>query len=494
LPWQLVEAAAWQRLSGLLAEREFLAEAWRANQFDISSYWARIEKYSSLRMVDAYRPWLEQVGDDFRALSDVYLLHDHAGYRPQAKAFHELLSEAIGVSGERTGLRIPGLQADAMAARGKMDDAMRLYKEQELLCRENGNQRTLQAMLAAQAAILAGRDLYDEAMPLLSEQEQICCALGERSGLVGSLGLQACILKIRGEFDGAIRLAEELERICRQSDDKQTLQASLSTKADILRAKGDLNGAIGAYKEQERICREFGYNKSLANCLRHQAEILRDRVDSRAARHLEAEQERIDGALNDDNLGRSDVLTQRANQLYSQGRLDEAMLLDQQSEDLSRETGNRRGLARSFGNQANVALAQGNSSEALRLYREAERIYRELGSKDGLQISLGNQAAALQALQRLDEAMEVCKEQERLCRELGDNTSLQQVSAIRQWFCGLRGSSTRRNGYSKSKNSSVASWVTMKAWHIPSSIRGCCWPMSGASPGKDLLWRKKPTS
>ena len=59
LPWQLAEAAAWQRLYDLLADREFFERSWANNEFDVKASWARVEASSALRMVDAYRPLVE---------------------------------------------------------------------------------------------------------------------------------------------------------------------------------------------------------------------------------------------------------------------------------------------------------------------------------------------------------------------------------------------------------------------------------------------------
>ena len=65
--------------------------------------------------------------------------------------------------------------------------------------------------LGNQALILRARGEIDEAMRLYEEQEQICRDLGKKNGLLVSLGNQALILRARGELDEAMRLHKEKE-------------------------------------------------------------------------------------------------------------------------------------------------------------------------------------------------------------------------------------------------------------------------------------------
>ena len=114
----------------------------------------------------------------------------------------------------------------------------------------------------------------NEAMKLYKEQEKISRELGDKAGLKASLGKQALILKDRGELDEAMRLYKEKERICRELGDKAGLQRSLGNQANILCACGELDEAMRLYKEKERICRELGDEAGLATSLVNQALVL----------------------------------------------------------------------------------------------------------------------------------------------------------------------------------------------------------------------------
>jgi len=425
LPWQLMEAREWQRVNHLLSDREFFTEAWRADSYDVSSYWARIEESSSLRMVEAYRSWLEEGLEAADTLAYVYALHSRAGHDQQAKAFYDNFAEHIAETIERIGMPVPGLQADALLNNGRIDEAMELYREQERICRENGNALTLQLMLGDQASILISRGAFDEAMRLSAEQEEICREIGEKPGLQRSLGHQAHILNARGEFGRALKAAKDQERVCRESNNQEDLQESLANQAAVYQSMGDLDQAIAVYKEQELICRRFGYNRSLAHCLVNQATVYRARGDVDEARRVESEQEDVGAVLGDKTVIAS-ALSRRAGELYDRGQLDEAIELYERAEVMIREAGDQRGLAANLGSRANVLQALGEFGDALRLYKDSEQIYRDTTDSEGLQTNLGNQAVLLSAMDRPIESMSLCKEQENICRALGNKNSLQQ--------------------------------------------------------------------
>ena len=73
LPWQLQEAAAWQSLAELLAQRDFFGSLWMKDAFEVKTYWTGIETHSPLRMEDGLcsndskanprSPFMREIGD-----------------------------------------------------------------------------------------------------------------------------------------------------------------------------------------------------------------------------------------------------------------------------------------------------------------------------------------------------------------------------------------------------------------------------------------------
>jgi hypothetical protein len=67
--------------------------------------------------------------------------------------------------------------------------------------------------LATQATILYARGDLDGAMALYKEQERICRELGHSAGLARSLANQAAVLAKRGSRRGASRLTREAHHL-----------------------------------------------------------------------------------------------------------------------------------------------------------------------------------------------------------------------------------------------------------------------------------------
>ncbi|MCX6844512.1 MAG: tetratricopeptide repeat protein [candidate division WOR-3 bacterium] len=436
LPWQLAEAKSWQRLYDLLSDLDFFEQVWNANEFDVKAYWARVEAGWQLQMVAAYHPVLD-APDRVPNVRQVWLVGNllaDAGHPVEALSLRTFLAGHFRESGDRYNYQASLVgQALILFSRGDLDGAMKLYKEQERICHELGNQGGLQASLGNQALILYSSGDLDGAMKLHKEQERICRELGNKDGLHRSLGHQALILKAHGDLDGAMKLHKEKERICRELGNKDSLQISLGNQANILLARGDLGEAMKLHKEQERICRELGNKHGLSNSLGGQADILQDCRDLDGAMKLHKEQERICRELGNKD-GLSNSLGSQADILQDCGDLDGAMKLYREQERICRGLGYKDGLQRALNGQALILRARGDLDGAMKLHKEQERICRELGNKDGLQASLGNQALVLQARGDLDGAMKLHKEQERICRELGSKYGLATSLTNQAWM------------------------------------------------------------
>ena len=182
-------------------------------------------------------------------------------------------------------------QANILSGRGDLNGAMALYKEQERICQELGEQEW-----AAKLTWQPGGDPQESRRPgwrhgATKEQERICRELGNKAGLHAALGNKANILKARGDLDGAMALHREAERICRELGDKAGLSVALGNQALILQDLGDLDAAMALHKEQEAICRELEDKVGLSRALRDQSFILIDREDLDGAVKLLKERE-----------------------------------------------------------------------------------------------------------------------------------------------------------------------------------------------------------
>ena len=260
LPWQLAQAEAWQALYDLLADLPFFDAAYQANEFEVKAYWVQIETKSPLRLMDAYRPVLEDPQAYARAVvSRVSDLVADTGHPEEAFGLRSGLVEHYRATGERAYLAVSlGYQGRSLLARGDLDGAMALWKEVERLFRELRDRYGLAHTLGNQALILKARGDLDGATALWEEVERICRELGDKDGLQACLGGQAGILYARGDLDGAMALMNEEERLCRELGNKAALSRFRGNQALILNARGDQDGAMALLKEVERLCRELG--------------------------------------------------------------------------------------------------------------------------------------------------------------------------------------------------------------------------------------------
>ena len=375
LPWQWQQSAEWEKLADLLAQPRFFDALWNKDEFEVKSYWTRIEAHSSLRMEQVYDSVIQDPIRDKTHAWLVGLLFLGTGKPEAALHVSEVLADYFRLVGDHAHLQgALGNQAVILTNRGDQAAVVALQKEQEHLCRELGDIVSLQSCLGNEAAVLSFRGDLNGAKTLLDEQERLCRALRNMDGLSKSLNGQANILRSRGDYDGAIALHKEEERLCRELGNKNGLQASLGGQASNLFNRGDVGGAMVLYKEQERICCELGQQDGLSKALGGQANILTLRED-------------IDGA----------------------------MVLYIEEERLCRSLDNREGLQRVLGNQGLILHIRGDLGGAMALYHEQESLCRELGNSEGLSISLAKQASILseapdrnaEARQLADEALAI---------------------------------------------------------------------------------------
>jgi tetratricopeptide (TPR) repeat protein len=421
LPWQLCQAESWPRLQRLLSDLSFLVLAWEVNEFDIKAYWTQIERETDLGLVDACHEALRAREETLppKGLATVAKLLGDAGHPVEALSLWSQVAELCRKAGDQANLQAAlGGQGAILHARGDLECAMEVFKEQERVCRELAHVDGLQAALGNQAVILSDRGDLDQAMTLLKEQERIWRQLGDRKGLQASLNNQASILYTKGDLDGAMKLHQEQERISRELGDKAGLQVSLGSQAGILRDRGDLDKAMALLEEREQICRGIGDKAGLAGSLGHQGRILYARGDPDGAMALYREQERIYRELGI-KAGLQACLGNQAVIIYGRGDIDAAMEQFKEQERICREIGDKQALSAPLHNQAAILQARGDLDGAIALHKEQESICRELGDRAGLEASLGNQAGILCARGDLDGAMELLKEQERVCRNLG---------------------------------------------------------------------------
>lgn len=436
LPWQLVEAASWDRLYDLLADAAFFDMAWDASEAEVKTYWTQVEDNSSWRLTDAYRDVLQGKGGQLAHLWRLAVLFHATGHVLEAQSLRRDLIAHARNSDDRQALAVTlGPQALLLIDKGELKEAMSLLEEQEQIYRELDDDLGLQGSLGNQSLIRTQRGELDEAMALLKEQERICRAHGQKVGLQASLGNQSAILYRRGQLDAAMTLSQEKERICRELGDRSELATALGNQAVILQSRGELEAAMALHKEEEQICRAVGDRKGLARSLGNQGALLGEWGRDRAALALHKEVERICRDLGD-RVGLAGALANQALAVGDQNPELAAEMLEE-AKEIFREVDDKQGLARSVGNHAAIEAGRRNFEVALSLFKEEGEMCRELGDLRGLAKSLMNQGLVLGFMGRQGESSSLIEEAHRIASAHGHADLArrfeEQLHAAQRW-------------------------------------------------------------
>jgi tetratricopeptide (TPR) repeat protein len=169
---------------------------------------------------------------------------------------------------------------------------------------------------------------------------------------------------------------------------------------------------LGEYKAAFDVIRDRSYSD---NCvenflnLRGNNQLLAE-LYQELVEHLTDKQDgRYTASLND--LG---------NVYNSLGRYEDAISYHQQSLEIEREIGDRRGVANSLGNLGNAYYSLGRYEDAKSYYQQSLEIYREIGNRGGEAGSLGNLGSAYNSLGRYEEAISYQQQSLEIAREIGN--------------------------------------------------------------------------
>ncbi len=279
-----------------------------------------------------------------------------------------------------------GARADILEARGQLDEALRIRREEELPVYEKlGNVRSRAITQGKIADILEARGQLDEALRICREESlPVYEKLGDVRSRAITQGQIADILQARGQLDEALRIRREEELpVYEKLGDVRSRAITQGKIADILEARGQLDEAL-------RICRE----ESLP--VYEKLGDVRERAITQ-------------GKI-------ADILEAR-------GQLDEALRIRrEESLPVYEKLGDVRSRAITQGKIADILEARGQLDEALRIRREESLpVYEKLGDVRSRAITQGKIADILQARGQLDEALRICREEELpVYEKLGD--------------------------------------------------------------------------
>ncbi|MCU0865483.1 MAG: hypothetical protein MUC36_16995, partial [Planctomycetes bacterium] len=146
-----------------------------------------------------------------------------------------------------------GQIADVLSARGELDEALRIRREEELPVYEKlGDVRSRAVTLGKIAGVLSARGELDEALRTLrNEVLPTFDKLGAVRERAVTLGQIADVLSARGELDEALRIRrEEQLPVYEKLGDVRERALTLCKIADVLSARGELDEALRTLRNE----------------------------------------------------------------------------------------------------------------------------------------------------------------------------------------------------------------------------------------------------
>jgi tetratricopeptide (TPR) repeat protein len=457
LPAHLIRLEKWNDSRIMLTDLSYFEKAWKLNEFNVRSYWSRIEEKSNLKITDCYRHIIDEPEKYNGKSAGVANLLFETGHYDEALQLYNYLTDYFKDIEDHHSLKNSlGKKGTILGYRGETSDAIIIHKEEEEICRKLNDSFGLQNCLANQFNILFAMGDWDGisklmekmdsfcdqnskmemakllhvkaflahqkgdldgSLKLFKEKEKLNRELKDFNGMYSAINNQACIYYQKGDFDHSLKLNKELEVMFREQGNKYALRYSLVNQSDIYHETGEREQAIKLLREAIDIGRELGHKKAIHGCLGNLSIIYHDAGEIEEALRLHGEEIEICNEIND-KTGLQIALGNMALIYYDMGLLDEAMKLFKEKERLSLETSSAACMQSAIGNEALIMFDKNELDEAMSLHKKEEATCREMNSKKELYICLSNQADILFEKGDLDKAMELCRESEQAFRDL----------------------------------------------------------------------------
>jgi tetratricopeptide (TPR) repeat protein len=166
--------------------------------------------------------------------------------------------------------------ADVLQARGELDEALRIRREEELPVYERLGDVRAKAVTQGQIAdVLQARGELDEALRIRREEQlPVYGRLGDAREKATCWGRVADVLQARGELDEALRIRREEELpVYERLGDVRAKAVTQGKIADVLQARGELDEALRIRREEqlpvyERLGDEFSLVRARARVAR----------------------------------------------------------------------------------------------------------------------------------------------------------------------------------------------------------------------------------
>jgi tetratricopeptide (TPR) repeat protein len=421
LPWQLMEAGAWERLQDLLADLGFLIAARRLATPDVQRYWAMLERRSPGCSLIAYRAVLDSPPKDIDGLDAVSDVLDETGHPDGALALREHGVARCRRDADDTALQASlGRAAAILISQGRLAPALDRLREREALCRRLRAERDLASCYHQMADVLYRQGELASALALLNEVMRIQEEEGDDAGEARTLQKLSVLWLRGGDITEALRTADRCEQVCRTRGDLNGASSALEIRGMIHLERHEYAAASGIFDRTVTTWRELGHMGALASALNSQG-VVRARLGEKIAALSSCEEAEViarqfgtPADIIACILNRATVLgldPARSLQATETG-LEALSLVPAEDAELQKLViGWLRRLKGHMSGHLGRLLAEERTSEATNLLRAQERICRRIDDHDGLVSSMMGRAMILfQQAETKREALELANQ------------------------------------------------------------------------------------
>jgi tetratricopeptide (TPR) repeat protein len=268
-----------------------------------------------------------------------------------------------------------GQIASIERARGQLDEALKIFKEEVLPAVERlGDVHSRAATMGRIADILQDRGQLDEALKIRNEEElPVYERLGNVRERAITMGKIADILYARGQLDEALKICnEEQLPVYERLGDVRERATTMGRIADILRARGQVDAALSIWREQVLPAMErVGDMRSCAATMGRIADTLQERGQLDAALKIRNEEELPVYERLGDVRERAVTKSKIGDILLERGQLDEALkIFNEEVLPAMEHLGAARERALTMGRIADILQLRGHLGEALAMHLE----------------------------------------------------------------------------------------------------------------------------
>lgn len=380
LPWHFMKARQWEPLMDMLTNLsyDFFSALWGEDGYNMKYYWSVLEQNSSFNPSLAYDFILDDPAEFKMYLWEIGLLFNSLGYKNEAFKLQQYLIDEYRSKGFQHYYPVLGNQANLLLESGRLDEAGRLFEEQEKISLAADDYLVYINSIIGRASVHFQKEEYEIAYRLFVEAAD----LSPKYGITGN------------SYDLKQNQAAVLIKLGRSNEAKELLQLCLEY-----------------YKRQ-------GNRSKYVGCLNNLAVLIKRNQPGEALVYLKEAEHYYEEIKDVFNLIAN--LNNQAPALYALQEYDEALVVINRIKVLCEQSKNDKSLIQAYDVETSIFMEQGKLEEAMSELELQSVLCRKFNNLFDLQICLFKQGLIYGAMNDSEKAIKVLEEQGAVCLEINN--------------------------------------------------------------------------